>query len=62
MVPGEQALWSVDFWVDHVDVAAERTKALGGSVLSPPADALVGRNAVIADPAGAVLSLTQISP
>jgi hypothetical protein len=31
-------------------------------VLSPPAGALVGRNTVIADPAGAVLSLSQVVP
>lgn len=59
MMPGEQAVWSVNFWVDDVDAAAERTVALGGSVLSPPADDPVGRNTVIADPAGAVLSLSR---
>jgi predicted enzyme related to lactoylglutathione lyase len=60
MVPGEQAAWSVDFWVPDVDVAAARTAELGGTVLSPPADALVGRNTVVADPAGAVISLSQV--
>lgn len=60
MVPGEQAAWNVDFWVADVDVAAARTVELGGTVVSPPADALVGRNTVIADPAGAVLSLSQV--
>lgn len=60
MAHGEQAAWNVDFWVDDVDAAAERAKALGGAVLSPPADALVGRNTVVADPAGAVLSLSEI--
>jgi uncharacterized protein len=59
MVPGEQAAWNVDFWVDDVDEAADRTTALGGSVVSPPADGPVGRNAMIADPAGAVLSLSR---
>jgi predicted enzyme related to lactoylglutathione lyase len=61
-VPGEQAAWSVDFWVADVDAAAARTVELGGTVLSPPAGALVGRNTVIADPAGAVLSLSQVVP
>jgi predicted enzyme related to lactoylglutathione lyase len=61
-VPGEQAAWSVDFWVADVDAAAARTVELGGTVLSPPAGALVGRNTVIADPAGAVLSLSQVAP
>jgi predicted enzyme related to lactoylglutathione lyase len=59
MVPGEQAAWNVDFWVDDVDAAAERAAALGGSVLAPPADDPVGRSTVIADPAGAVLGLSR---
>ena len=60
LVPGEQAVWSVDFWVPDVDAAAARAVDLGGTVLSPPADAMVGRNTVIADPAGAVVSLSQV--
>jgi predicted enzyme related to lactoylglutathione lyase len=59
MVPGEQPAWHVDFWVDDVDAAAERASALGGSVLSPPADGMVGRDAVLADPAGAVFSVSR---
>ena len=59
MVPGEQAAWNVDFWVDDVDAAAARAADLGGAVLSPPADGMVGRETVIADPAGAVLSLSR---
>ena len=62
MVPGEQAVWNVDFWVDDVDAAAERAAQLGGAVLSPPADGPVGRDTVIADPAGAVLSLSRVTP
>jgi predicted enzyme related to lactoylglutathione lyase len=59
MMPGEQASWFIDFWVDDVDAAAERATALGGSVLSPPADGMVGREAVIADPAGAMLGISR---
>jgi predicted enzyme related to lactoylglutathione lyase len=62
MVPGERPAWNVDFWTDDVDAAAERAGALGGTVLAPPADGPVGRSAVIADPAGAVLSLTRVTP
>ena len=62
MMRGERAAWGVDFWVDDADAAAERAVALGGSVLSPPADMPVGRSAVVADPAGAVLSLSQVVP
>jgi uncharacterized protein len=61
IVPGDQPAWHVDFWVADVDAAAARTVELGGTVLSPPAAAMVGRNAVIADPAGAVISLSQVS-
>jgi len=61
MVPGERAVWAVDFWVDDVDAAAERATALGGAVLSPPADMPNGRNALLADPAGAVLSVSRVS-
>lgn len=60
MVRGEQPAWNVDFWVADADAAAARTVELGGTVLVPPADALVGRNTVIADPGGAVLSLSQV--
>jgi uncharacterized protein len=59
MVPGERAAWNVDFWVDDVDVAAERARELGGHVLSAPADGMVGREAVLADPAGAVISVSR---
>jgi predicted enzyme related to lactoylglutathione lyase len=59
MVPGERASWNVDFWVDDVDVAAERARELGGDVLSAPAGGMVGREAVLADPAGAVISVSR---
>ena len=62
MVPGERAAWGVDFWVDDVDATAERAKALGGSVVSPPTDGPVGRSALVADPAGAVLSVSRVVP
>jgi predicted enzyme related to lactoylglutathione lyase len=59
LVPGEQAAWNVDFWADDVDAAAERAVALGGAVLSPPADDPIGRSAVLADPAGAVFGVSR---
>ena len=62
MVSGERAAWGVDFWVDDVDAAADRATALGGAVLSPPVENPVGRNALLADPAGAVLSVSQVVP
>jgi predicted enzyme related to lactoylglutathione lyase len=55
--------WSVDFWVDAVDAAAERTAALDGKVLVPPYE-VPGtplRQAVVADPHGATFSVTEVS-
>jgi uncharacterized protein len=62
MMPGDEAVWSVNFWVDDADAAAERAERLGGKVLVPPVDDVVGRNTVIADPAGAVISLSKVVP
>ena len=59
MVRGDRAAWGVNFWADDVDAAAERAQALGGSVISPPADDPVGRNALLADPVGAVISISR---
>jgi uncharacterized protein len=60
-VPGNAPRWNVDFWVHDVDSTAEHAVALGGSVLSPPADAPVGRSAVLRDPQGAVFSVSRVS-
>ena len=60
--PGEQPRWDVDFWVDDVEAAAEHAEALGGSVIAPPADAAVGRTAVLGDPSGAVFSVSCVGP
>jgi uncharacterized protein len=51
--------WSVDFWIDDVDAAAARVAALGGQVIVPPHDTPVFRNTILADPAGAVFSVSQ---
>jgi uncharacterized protein len=58
----ETAHWSVDFWIDDVDAAAERVARLGGSVVAPPFDVAVFRRAVIADPAGATFTISQLVP
>lgn len=53
--------WSVDFWVANVDAAAAMVTELGGKVVVPPYDVPnTGlRQAVVTDPQGATLSLTQ---
>jgi hypothetical protein len=60
MVPGEQSSWRPDFWVPDADAAAATTARLGGRVLAGPADQAVGRGAVLADPAGAVFSVSKV--
>ncbi len=52
------ARWSVDFWVGDVDTLAARVAGLGGKVVAPPFDSIPTRQAVLADPFGAVFSVT----
>lgn len=52
------ARWSVDFWVTGVDSLAPRVPSLGGSVIVEPFDSIPTRQAVLADPFGAVFSVT----
>ena len=51
----------VDFWIGDVDEAAGKAAELGGRVIEGPYDVPgVGmRQAVIADPQGAIFSLTR---
>jgi uncharacterized protein len=57
---GGHAQWAVDFWVADTDATAERAAELGGVVLHAPHDVPGFRQAVIADPQGAVLSVSQL--
>lgn len=52
------ARWSVDFWVSDADASATRAPELGGSVVVAPFNSVPTRQAVLADPAGAVFSVT----
>ncbi len=59
---GAPAAWAVNFWVADVDDVATKARELGGEVISPP-DAIEGlpmKEGVIADPEGAVLSVTEL--
>jgi predicted enzyme related to lactoylglutathione lyase len=51
--------WSVNFWVDDADATTEQAIGLGGRAIQPPSDAPGFRNAVLADPQGAVFSISQ---
>ncbi len=57
---GERSRWDVDFWIDGVDAGAERATAGGGTVLVEPFDLGQFRMAVLADPAGATFSISQL--
>jgi predicted enzyme related to lactoylglutathione lyase len=52
--------WAVDFWVHDAEEAAEKADALGGSVVVPIHEDGPFRRAVIADPQGATMSLSQL--
>jgi predicted enzyme related to lactoylglutathione lyase len=56
------AHWSVDFWVDDVDVAALKAAELGGEVKVWPFHTSVGKTAILADPQGAVFSVSKVGP
>jgi len=54
------AHWSVDFWVEDVDAAADKTVELGGEVKMWPFHTSVGRTAILADSQGAVFSVSKV--
>jgi uncharacterized protein len=62
MVPaaGGPPRWTPDFWVADADAAASRARELSGAVLAPPAETGAGRTAVLADPAGAVFTVSKV--
>ena len=61
MAPGDgPARWDVNFWVADTDGVADKTAALGGRIVAPPSDAPGFREAVLADPHGAVFSVSQL--
>ena len=51
--------WTVDFWVADVDATVALVEQLRGEVVRPVSDSPAGRSALLADPAGAVFSVTQ---
>jgi uncharacterized protein len=50
----------MNFWVGDTDGIAEKTAALGGTIVAPPSDSPGFRDAVVADPQGAVFSVSQL--
>jgi len=60
--PDAQSHWSVIFATDDADAVAARATELGGTVLSPPADAPWVRTTTIQDPQGAVFTANKFVP
>jgi Glyoxalase-like domain len=61
MMPSDgDARWAVDFWIADADTAARAATERGGRVLDGPSDAPPFRRAVLADPAGADFSVSQL--
>ena len=53
--------WNVNFWVDDTDAIADKAAEFGGKVVVPPHDSPVSRDAVLADPQGAVFSVSKVT-
>ncbi len=53
--------WMGYFGVENTDATLEKVVACGGKVAVPAFDTPYGRMAVISDPAGAVISIAQVS-
>ena len=61
MMPSDgDARWTVDFWIADADAAARAATERGGRVPDGPSDAPPFRSAVLADPAGADFSVSQL--
>jgi predicted enzyme related to lactoylglutathione lyase len=56
------AHWAVTFSTDDPDGTAARAEQLGGTVIVPPFDAPPVRAAVLADPQGAVFTVSRYQP
>jgi predicted enzyme related to lactoylglutathione lyase len=55
-----EARWDVDFWTDDADRVAAVAGERGGRVLVAPHEQAGFRSVVLADPAGATFSASQL--
>jgi predicted enzyme related to lactoylglutathione lyase len=53
--------WNVNLRVEDTDATVEQATVLGGQVVVAPVDALGLRSAAVADPQGAVFSISQLT-
>ena len=58
---GQAEGWVVDFWVADLEATVARAGELGGCVVAAPSESPAAGSAVLADPAGAVFSVTRAS-
>lgn len=58
----DQPHWRVDFFVEDAEATVVRAVSLGGTVIRALQDTPGFRNALLADPRGAVFSVTQPKP
>ncbi|MGW0389836.1 VOC family protein [Streptomyces sp. NPDC003042] len=54
--------WMTYFEVEDTDAAAVRVSELGGRIVTPPREGLIGRLSTVADPEGAVFALVRSRP
>lgn len=54
--------WEVDFWSDDVDHIAAEVARLGGTVVSEPYTSGLFRSTTVADPKGAVFTVSKMMP
>jgi len=54
--------WNVNFLVEDADATIEGATSLDGKVVVPPQDTPGFRSAALADPQGAVFSVSQLTP
>ncbi|MET0909268.1 MAG: VOC family protein, partial [Ilumatobacteraceae bacterium] len=59
--PDSRPAWTVDFWVADLAAAVDCATGLGGRALVPIHDRPPFRRAVLADPAGAAFTLSQLT-
>jgi uncharacterized protein len=50
----------VDFWIADPEAAVAKATELGGKVVNPPTESPGFRSAVLADPQGAVFTISQL--
>ena len=58
--PDAPSAWSVDFWIDDAQAAADAAPGLGGRVIAPPHDVPPFLRTVLAAPDGATFTVSEL--